>query len=244
MSRVCGLTMLMLAVILVSDAGGQTGDKPQAMKPLPPAVAALFKLSPDQFIQRFDKNKDGMLSRDELPMYMAKAFERFDANNDGKLDRAEVTRMLQGLRIFFGLQDAGDKNAQVEALVTKLLARFDTDKDSKISKTEAKARLADSFGLLDRNKDGFLDRAELRALARRILANQKGGGFKGGPFKGAGPRLDFDALDSNADGRLTRKEVRGSPMEKLFDQIDTNRDGRISREEFETYLEKSIPKKQ
>ena len=238
MYRVCGL--LVLTLVLVSDAGGQPGDKPQPKKPLPPAVEKLLKLSPEQFIQRFDKNKDGMLSRDELPRFMGKAFERFDANNDGKLERAEVTRMLQGLRVFFGLQQPAAKGgAQVEALVNKLLARFDTDKDGKISKAEAMGRLADAFAQIDTNKDGLLDRQELRVLATRLLANQKGGGFKG-----AGPRLDFDALDRNADGRLTRAEVRGSPLEKLFDQIDTNRDGRISREEFEAYLEKSESKKQ
>ncbi len=237
MCRVYGLTMLTLALILVSGAGGQTGDKTQPKKELPPAVAELLKLSPEQFIQRFDKNKDGMLSREELPKFLGKTFERFDANSDGKLDRAEVTRMLQGLRMYFGVE-AGPKNAQVEAFVNKLLAQFDTNKDGKISKAEAKGGLAANFAQVDTNKDGFLDRQELRALARRFLAN-----LKGGPFKGAGPALDFDAFDRNADGRLTRDEVRGSPLEKVFDQIDTNRDGRISREEFEAYLEKAASKK-
>jgi Ca2+-binding EF-hand superfamily protein len=244
MYRVCGLTLLTLALSLVSGAGAQTGDKAEPKKKVPPAVAEVLKLSPDEFIKRFDRNKDGLLSRDELPMALARTFARYDANGDGQLDRAEVQRMLQELRGAFGVQGAAPNKAQVEAFVDKLLAQLDTNKDGKISKAEAKGPLAANFEQVDQNKDGFLDRNELRAVAARVLANQKGPGFKGkgGPFKG-GPGLDFDAYDRNADGRLSRDEVRGTPLEKLFDQIDTNRDGRISREEFEAYLEKSVPMK-
>jgi Ca2+-binding EF-hand superfamily protein len=125
--------------------------------------------------------------------------------------------------------------AAVEKIVANLLAQFDADKDGKISKKEAKAKLLLVFDKFDADKDGFLDRKELRQVALFIL------GQKGGPAARAAA-VDFDALDRNADGRLTREEVRGSPLEKLFDQIDTNRDGRISREEFEAYLEKTRPK--
>jgi Ca2+-binding EF-hand superfamily protein len=245
MCRVCGLTLLTLALALVSGAGAQTGDKAQPKKKLPPEVAELLKLGPDEFIKRFDKNKNGLLSPDELPPYLADAFKRYDANGDGQLNRAEVQLMLQELRGSFGAQGSGPDKAQVEAFVDKLLAQLDTNKDGKISKAEAKGPLALNFDQVDQNKDGFLDRNELRVVAARILANPKGPGFKGkgGPFKGFGPGLDFDAYDRNADGRLTRDEVRGTPLEKLFDQIDTNRDGRISREEFEAYLEKSVLKK-
>jgi Ca2+-binding EF-hand superfamily protein len=241
MSRLCGLSVLALAVALVSEGGGQAGDKPDPKKKkLPPALAELLQAGPDAFIQRFDKNKDGLLTKDELPAYLHKPFERYDANGDGKLDRGEVTQMIQGLRAYFGIQAKGPTDKQVEAFVNKLLTQFDTNKDGKISRAEAKGQLANNFDQIDRNKDGFLDRMELRAVAQRVLANQK----KGGPFKKAGPGFDFDAYDRNADGRLTRDEVRGTPLEKLFDQIDTNRDGRISREEFEEFLEKKAAKKE
>src|SRR5947209_1995110 len=222
MCRLGGLTLLTLAVALVSGAGGQAGDQPDPKKKLPPAVAELLQLTPGQFLQRFDRNKDGVLTRAELPPSLGRAFERFDANADGKLDRTEVQQMLRGLRTYFGVQDKGPGGEQVERFVNKLLAQLDTDKDGKISKAEAKGPLAANFDRVDRNMDGFLDRAELRVVAARVLEQQKG---KGG-LKGAGPGLDFDAYDRNADGRLTREEVRGSPLENLFDQIDTNRDGR------------------
>ena len=232
MSRLCGLSVLALTVALAAEVGGQAGDQPGPKKKLPPALEKLFLLGPDAFIQRFDKNKDGMLSKDELPPYLQKPFARFDANGDGKLDRAEVAQMLKGLRTYFGIQAKGPGPKQVEAFVDKLLAQFDKDKDGKISKAEAGGQLAKNFAQLDLNKDGFLDRMELRAVARRVLAGiQKR------------RALAFDDYDRNADGRLTRDEVRGTPLEKVFDQIDTNRDGRISREEFEEFLEKRAAKK-
>jgi Ca2+-binding EF-hand superfamily protein len=141
----------------------------------------------------------------------------------------EVTVVVSQAR---GGQPKDANAAAVDKIVNNLLAQFDADKDGKISKKEAKAKLLLIFDKFDANKDGFLDRKELRQVAMFILGQQGG----------KGPGLDFDALDRNADGRLTRDEVRGTVLEKLFDQIDTNRDGRISREEFEAFLEKTRPK--
>jgi Ca2+-binding EF-hand superfamily protein len=247
MCRVCGLAVFALALALVAGPGGRAGDPPPKKK-LPPAIAAALKSTPEEFLKLYDKNKDGVLTLDEMPPALVKAFARYDANGDGKLDRAEVAQLLKGVRALVAQQEKGPAPAQVEALVDKLLAQFDTNKDGKISKAEAKGRLAESFAQFDTNKDGYLDRKELQAAAARLLAGPKGGFGKGGFGKGGfgkgGGGPDFDALDRNADGRLTRDEVRGSPLEKLFDEIDTNRDGRISRAEFEEYLEKSAKKKQ
>ena len=39
-------------------------------------------------------------------------------------------------------------------------------------------------------------------------------------------------MDANGDGFITREEAKGHPMlEKNFDAIDTNKDGKLSREE-------------
>src|SRR5262249_58263331 len=106
----------------------------------------------------------------------------------------------------------------------------------KISKSEAKGKLAENFAAFDLNKDGFLDKNELRQFATRMLA-------QGGGPGGAKGLEDFDALDLNADGRLTREELKGTPFAPLFDQIDTNGDGRIDRREFENFLKKEAKTK-
>jgi Ca2+-binding EF-hand superfamily protein len=138
-------------------------------------------------------------------------------------------------------------SAQVDRMVQAMLDRFDVNKDGKISKEEAKGKLAENFDRLDTNKDGYLDKEELRRAARFIIANMpKAEGSKPGEKKNSPaavpPGIDFDALDRNADGRLSREEVKGTEFADHFDQIDTNKDGNIDKKEFRVYLRKKAEK--
>jgi Ca2+-binding EF-hand superfamily protein len=216
--------LAVLAAALLLTGAGHAQVQPDPKK-LPPELAELLKLDADAFLKKYDKNRDGFVTKEELPDFLAKNFERSDRNGDGKLDRTEITALLNTLRVML------TPPPEVEKIVEKLLAAFDTDKDGKISKAEARGKVADNFAAFDLNKDGFLDRGELRVVAAQFLA-------AGGKKKDFPAALDFDSLDRNADGRLSRAELKGTPFEKVFDQIDTNRDGLIDRDEFEAYLKK------
>ena len=210
-------------------------------KKLPPALVEMLKKSPDDFIKEFDKNKDGSLSEEELPPFLAKTFKKFDTNGDGLLNREEVGAMLKATRQFLAAQQP-ELKGDIDSIVTTLLKQFDTDMDGKISKKEARGKIADAFDKLDQNGDGYLDRTELRAVAQLMLNAKKGPGV--GPFGGGpGNQPDFDALDKNADGRLTSEELKGTPWFARFAEIDANGDGRIDRREFEAYLRKTAEKK-
>lgn len=55
-------------------------------------------VSSDQFLDRvmsFDENKDGKLSRKEIPERMQRMLDRGDANEDGSLDRDELKKMFE-----------------------------------------------------------------------------------------------------------------------------------------------------
>ncbi|HIE98361.1 MAG: EF-hand domain-containing protein [Fuerstiella sp.] len=59
----------------------------------------------------------------------------------------------------------------VRALVSNWLA-MDKDDNGKVSKAEAEGRLKTSFDRNDANKDGYLTRSELEALAKRRLGGR------------------------------------------------------------------------
>jgi Ca2+-binding EF-hand superfamily protein len=240
------MALLVLGLFALLRPAAPAADKEDPAKKETPPTPAWLKLTPDEFLERFDKNKDGVLTKDELPPGLARNFERYDRDGDGKLDKKEVRQMLEVAKRLFADQPAekpSDKpavdNAAVERRVTDVFERMDTNKDGKISKDEAKNFIAQAFDRIDTNKDGFIDKEELRRFVARNMA--AGGGAAGGSAVVGGP--DFDALDKDADGRLTRDELKGTPFFDKFDEIDTNKDGKIDKKEFAAYLKKQAEKK-
>jgi len=49
--------------------------------------------------------------------------------------------------------------------------------------------------------------------------------------------LGFERLDRNADGYLTREEIRDFVSGPLLERADTNRDGRIDRSELDRFMQ-------
>src|SRR4051812_20303883 len=98
-------TLMLVAVVLLA-AGGAAHAQKEEKKPLPPQAGDILKVSPEEFIKRFDKNNDGMLSKDELPPKIAAMFEKADRDGNGKLDRQEVAALQQTLRQLFGVAGA------------------------------------------------------------------------------------------------------------------------------------------
>jgi Ca2+-binding EF-hand superfamily protein len=232
-----------LVVALVARTAVRAADQDPPKKG-PMAIEDLLKLSPEEFLKQFDKNKDGLLTADELPPGLARAFERADLNGDGHLDVKEVTEMLKILKQRFASgtsEPPPAMKAEVERRVKEQLERLDTNKDGKISKDEAKGPLAENFDRLDLNKDGYLDKEELTRAMTRFLAMQGGPGG-GGPGSPSSP--EFDPFDRDADGRLTREELKGTPYADKFDEIDTNKDGKIDPKEWAAYFKKQAAKRE
>ncbi len=190
--RACSFALLIASLIGFSALGA---DTPKTATPkLSPKVMELIKGTPEEFIKAFDKNNDGVLTKDEVPPFLAERFDKIDTNGDGKLDKKEVAVLLAKLRERMGIAE----EAKPKPAPEKSKPATETNPPTKDSTATTSPR---------------------------------------------GNPADFERLDKNADGRLTRDEVKGTPYEEPFDAIDTNKDGKIDRKEFLAYLKKGEEKK-
>ncbi|PAW62905.1 MAG: hypothetical protein B9S34_15375 [Opitutia bacterium Tous-C1TDCM] len=113
---------------------------------------------------RFDRNGDGKITREELPN--AAAFDRFDADRDGTIRRDEFARTA-------GRGESATGTAGTRA-IDAVVKQFDANADGKITREEAAA--AAWFNRADADADGVIDAAELE-IVRRLAA--RGGGARG-----------------------------------------------------------------
>jgi hypothetical protein len=89
---------LVLAGVSVAQPPGQKGGVPKGFGQ--PA-----RVSVDDIVERimaFDKNKDGKVSRDELPERMHHLIALGDTNKDGALDREEIRKLANTLATALG----------------------------------------------------------------------------------------------------------------------------------------------
>lgn len=104
----------------------------------------------DAFAKKFDANGDGKVSKEE---FLAKrpAFDRIDGNHDGAINADEVKAMP-------AVEKRGGSGQN-------FVARFDTDKDGKVTTAEYDAKRTTLFEKIDKNKDGVIEKSEFRLPA-------------------------------------------------------------------------------
>jgi len=111
-------------------------------------LQAFASLNPDTFLERHDRNQDGVLSGGELPGGSRSELAKADGDKDGKLDRDEMSTALRRKQRY-----------QFETIPPSFLDRYDLNRDGKVSRREFPGS-APVFSRMDSNGDGFISRSD------------------------------------------------------------------------------------
>ena len=104
----------------------------------------------------------------------------------------------------------------------------DANKDGAIDKTEMRAMQDKKFDEMDANKDGVLSKDEMKTCCKRD-----------GKSKAMHEKQTkaFNAADGDNDGTLTKEEAKKLPnVAKNFDAIDGDKDGTLDRDEVHHFM--------
>lgn len=133
--------------------------------------------------------------------------------------------------------------------------RLDANGDGAVDLAEIQARhpdlTAEKFGAADADHNGQLSREELRALHgklhHRARLDQDGdGGLSYEEIQKAHPELDqakFSALDSDRDGKVTRRELKQGFGREMFSRLDSDANGGVSLTEMQSVRSSVTPEK-
>lgn len=124
-----------------------------------------------EMFARADKNKDGKLSKDEVPAEMWERLSKLDKDSDNLITREEMAAMMKGRPGAEGLR-GGPGAGSGEGGAGPMFSRFDTDKDGKLSKTEVPAEMWDKLSKADDDADGLISKEELE----KVYKARDGGG--------------------------------------------------------------------
>jgi Ca2+-binding EF-hand superfamily protein len=135
-------------------------DETELRPPAPPTISDELTTT----LMAFDADKDGRLTRAEVPERFQGLFERADANKDGVLTAVEIRQSAAQQDQSSPAARGGGREGRgrgdfvmPDALVTAL----DTDRDNSLSASEMSAA-AKALLTLDRNGDGQLTADEMQ----------------------------------------------------------------------------------
>ncbi len=207
--------------------------------------------NPEEALRRLlreaDANDDGQVTFDELktlaPEVTQEQFDALDKNDDGVLTEADIPDF---------------PDSPMEWLL-RFLAKADANADGQVTFAEFQAVVPDGtqeqFDTLDQNDDGVITREDLPKppvdpLKRFIELLKEADADENGEvtfdeLKAVAPDLtqeQFDTLDKNDDGVITRNDLPQPPRDPrvwLLDKLreaDANGDGQVTFDELNALL--------
>lgn len=155
-----GIIALGLAAFCCLAVATSRSQPPAGQPKNPAAKAAAAGAQPDgknaprfdaaRFLKDHDTNKDGKLSKDELPAAAQDDFARIDANKDGFVTRDE-------------LQQQADRMAHQRPQLLEIVW-YAIDIPEEPATTQELQAAYDQLRKLDKNNDGKIDDGEVRAF--------------------------------------------------------------------------------
>jgi hypothetical protein len=218
---------LMGALVLVGAAVAQPPDQKQGPGP---GLVRPARISVEDIVERimaFDKNKDGKVTKDELPERMHDLIARGDTNKDGALDREEIKKLATtpgGFRArggfgfgiagpglgapgLFGPGPRGPGSADIEGVVDDLKL---SGKKKDRALAAVKAHQENVRKLMDQS------RAELLQKMKEILSEEEWKDFKAALDRPRGGTIVIDVGPPDAP--------RPGDVERKIDQLQKELD--------------------
>ena len=206
-----------------------------------PAGAKIGEL----FVQYFDGNKDGLVSKSETPEKIRSNLGFFDKNGDGAVNAFEAQALAAYLseEQLKAMRPNQDSSSGGQVTAKQIISALDSNQNGTLEKSEANDELRPYFDQHDKNGDGAIDEAEARVIANYVNGKMKQStltestpentqeGKKGGYT--ASQIVAF--LDKNKDGKISLSEA-SKELKPNFQYIDTNQDGFIDENEAETMV--------
>lgn len=171
------------------------------------------------FIERFDADRDGRVSRAEF-QGSENLFSRLDKDGDGHISRAEQPRELRSGQSRNGrTKAAGRPGPNNRTGRPDPIRDFDRDGDGRLSRAEFPGP-ANHFTRFDADGDGYLGSKEMpgpppeggRRNPIRDFDRDNDGRLSKTEFPG--PAARFTCFDTNGDGYLTQDEMPGPPLNR------------------------------
>ena len=206
-----------------------------------PAGAKIGEL----FVQYFDGNKDGLVSKSETPEKIRSNLGFFDKNGDGAVNAFEAQALAAYLseEQLKAMRPNQDSSSGGQVSAKQIISALDSNQNGTLEKSEANDELRPYFAQHDKNGDGAIDETEARVIANYVNGKMKQStltestpedtleGKKGGYT--ASQIVAF--LDKNKDGKISISEA-SNELKPNFQYIDTNQDGFIDKNEAETMV--------
>jgi Ca2+-binding EF-hand superfamily protein len=182
----------------------------------------------ERMIRMFDENKDGKVTKDEFDAYVKKRFAEADLNNDGKISDDDLPPMMRGRNVLsgegggmpmgLGMRHGGMGGSMGGQMGGGMmfLRGADANKDGVVTLDEALAHAGKRFALMDKNKDGAVDKADFEAM-RKETADYRVKHF-------------IHQYGADKDGKVSREQFNKLAKER-FARADVNGDGTLSRDE-------------